>query len=196
LYTPTEQIPDQLMVGLANGVVVVMRTSVPPASLIPAIRREISALEGPQLLIRVRTMDEIIIGTQAPRRFLTFLLSVFAIIAVSLAIVGIYGVLSYFVNQKMREIGVRMALGARPASIFLMVIGDGIKLALIGVCIGIAGALTVTRFLSGLLYRVAPADPFTFVSVILLLLGVALIACYIPARRATKVDPMVALRHE
>jgi putative ABC transport system permease protein len=129
-------------------------------------------------------------------RFRTVLLEIFALIAVSLATVGIYGVLAYSVSQRRHEIGIRMAIGARRSDVLWLIVGQGMLLTFIGVAIGVTGAFVLTRFLSTLLYEVRPTDPATFVVVPLLLAGVALLACYIPARRAMRVDPMVALRHE
>jgi putative ABC transport system permease protein len=129
-------------------------------------------------------------------RFRTVLLEIFALIALSLATVGIYGVLAYSVSQRRHEIGVRMAMGAKRSDVLWMVVGQGMFLTLIGVAIGVAGAFVLTRFLSTLLYGVRPTDPVTFVVVPLLLACVALFACYVPARRAIRVDPMAALRYE
>jgi putative ABC transport system permease protein len=124
------------------------------------------------------------------------MLALAAGMALLLGVVGLYGAIAYSVSQRRREIGVRMALGAGRSAILKMVIGQGIKLALIGVAIGLAGALGLTRFLSGLLYGVKPGDPLTLAAVSALLIAVAFLACYIPARQATKVDPMAALRHD
>jgi putative ABC transport system permease protein len=127
---------------------------------------------------------------------ITRLSSLFAILAMLLASIGLYGLLSYEVARRRREIGIRMALGAEKSDVLWMVAGHGLKLALIGVAVGVAGALASTRFLASMLYGVKPTDPFTFITVSLILIAVALAACYIPARRAAKVDPMVALRYE
>jgi putative ABC transport system permease protein len=124
------------------------------------------------------------------------LLGIFAIVALTLAAVGIYGVIAYAVSQRTREIGIRIALGARKQDIFRMIVGHGMILSLIGVAIGVAASLMLTRFLSSLLYGVSSTDPLTFTSVVLILITVALAACSIPARRATRVDPMIALRYE
>src|SRR5574337_1088285 len=141
-------------------------------------------------------MDEILADSVAQPRYQTILLDLFGIAALILAAVGVYGVISYSVAQRTHEIGIRMALGAEKSDVVRMVVGRGLKLALIGVGVGVAGALALTRFLSSLLYGVTPTDPLTFISVSLILIVVALLACYFPARRAAKVDPMVALRYE
>jgi putative ABC transport system permease protein len=129
-------------------------------------------------------------------RFRTLLIEIFALVALNLAMVGIYGVLAYSVTQRKHEIGIRMAMGAKRGDILWLVIGKGMLLTLIGIAIGVIAALALTRFLSTLLYVIRPTDPATFLVVPLLLAGVALLACYIPARRAMRVDPIVALRYE
>jgi len=134
--------------------------------------------------------------TVAPRRFSTVLLGVFAIFALVLAAVGIYGVMSYVVSLRINEIGIRMALGAQPRDIWRLIVGGGARLALAGIAIGLAGALALTRLLSSLLFEVRASDPITFGAVALLLAAVALLACYVPARRAMRADPMIALRYE
>ena len=141
-------------------------------------------------------MDDLVQKLIAPRRFKLGLLGSFAALALVLGAIGLYGVISYAVAERTHEIGVRMALGAKRKDVLRLVVGQGFKLALIGVAVGLGGALGLTRFLSSLLYDVRPTDPLTFGAVSFLLIAVALLASYIPARRATKVDPMVALRHE
>jgi putative ABC transport system permease protein len=142
------------------------------------------------------TMNQALSDVIARPRFNVFLLSIFSVIALMLAAVGIYGVMSYTVAQRTREIGVRIALGAQASDVLKLVVGQGMMLALIGVAIGIAGALGVTRLMSNRLYDVTATDPLTFIAVSGLMTAIALLACYIPARRATRVDPMVALRYE
>jgi ABC-type antimicrobial peptide transport system permease subunit len=141
-------------------------------------------------------MDEILSETMAQPRFQAWLLSLFGIVALVLAAVGLYGVLAYAVSQRTHEIGIRMALGAQKRNVLSLVIRHGMRLALIGVCLGAAAAIALTRVLASLLYEVAPTDPLTFASVAFLLLAVAWLACWLPARRAARIDPMEALRCE
>jgi len=147
-------------------------------------------------MAKIRTMDQLVANSVASSRFMMFLLSAFAGLALVLACIGIYGVMAYSVAQRTSEIGIRMALGAQKNDVLRMVIGQGVRLTLPGTVMGIAGAIALTRFLSSLLYGVKPTDPLTFVAVSLLLTAVALLACYIPARRAMRVDPVVALKYE
>jgi putative ABC transport system permease protein len=174
----------------------VLRTTNSPQALVGPVRKTIEGVDKNQPLSTARTMDEIIASSMAPRRFQMMLLGLFALLALLLAAVGIYGVVSYSCSQRVHEFGVRIALGAERRDLLRMVIRQGVKLAVMGVCIGIGGALVLTRFLSSMLYGVKPTDPLTLVGVSLILTAVALLASYIPARRATKVDPMVALRYE
>jgi putative ABC transport system permease protein len=174
----------------------VIRTTGKPASLISAVRTAVAEVEPNQALYNVMTMEQRLANTTTSRRLNTALLSSFAGVALLLAVVGIYGVMSYAVTQRWREIGVRMALGAQKSDVLGLIIHGGLRLTLLGVAIGLAGAFALTRYLSNLLYSVKVTDPLTFLSVAVALTGVALLACYIPARRAAKVDPMVALRTE
>jgi putative ABC transport system permease protein len=167
-----------------------------PNQLIASARNQIKALDPDQPLYNIRTMDEIRGESVAPQRLNLTLLSIFAGIAFLLAIVGIYGVMSYAVTQRTHEIGIRMAIGAQPRDVFKMILGQGMMLTLIGMAAGLLGAFALTRLMTSMLFTVKPTDPITFTTVGLLLLLIALIACYIPGRRATKVDPVNSLRYE
>jgi putative ABC transport system permease protein len=165
-------------------------------NLASAVRGQIAALNKDQAVFNVRTMEEIVGESVAARRFSMMLLTVFAVVALALAIIGLYGVMSYAVAQRAREIGVRMALGAQSGNVLRMVIGQGMKLVLAGVSLGLAASVALSRTIENLLFGVSATDPGTFTAVALLLALVALLACWIPARRATRVDPMKALRCE
>jgi len=188
-YDPYLQMPF-------SGVTLVVRTENNPASLSGAIRSEVLAIDREQPVSRIRTLDQIISGSVQQQRFLMLLLGVFAAVALILAAVGLYGVMSYAVTQRTHEIGIRMALGANAGNVLRLVVGHGMMLAMIGVAIGLAGAFAVTRLMATLLFSVSTTDPVTFAGISVLLTGVALVACLGPAHRATRVDPMVALRHE
>jgi putative ABC transport system permease protein len=153
-------------------------------------------VEPNQALHNVMTMEQRLANTTTSRRLNTALLGSFAGVALLLAVVGIYGVMSYAVTQRRREIGVRMALGAQRGDVSRLVIGEGMKVVLIGALLGLGGALALTRLLKTLLFGLSATDPLTFIVIAALLIMVALLACWIPARRATKVDPLIALRHE
>jgi len=175
---------------------VVVRTTTTPNSIVSTVRSLVSAMDK-QLPIRdVKTLDEYVSGSIAAQRFDALLLAAFAALAFLLTAVGLYGVLAYSVAQRSREIGIRMALGADRRSIALMVLRRGGALALTGIAIGLVVSFFAVRFIRALLYDIEPADPVTFVAVPLLLFAVAWFASYVPARRATRVDPMVALRYE
>jgi putative ABC transport system permease protein len=174
----------------------VLRTEGDPASFVPAVRREVNSIDPDLALADIKTMDQLMSKSLGQSRYRGVLLGIFAIVALILAAVGIYGVLNYAVSQRTREIGIRIALGARKRDVFRLVVWHGMILSIIGVAVGMGASLALTRFLSSLLYGVSSTDPLTFTTVVLLLIGVALLACSIPARRATKVDPMMALRAE
>jgi ABC-type antimicrobial peptide transport system permease subunit len=197
-YISFRQFPDDAMPGVAGGVGVVLRTAGDPLRAVESIRRTLREMNGEQVVFEIETMDEIISESLAARRFSMLLLGAFAGLALLLASVGIYGVISYLAGRRTHEIGVRMALGAQRKDVLRLVLGQGIRMAFIGVAIGLAAALALTRLLAtySMLFGVSVVDPLTFASVAVLLMLVAIAACYIPARRAMRVDPMVALRHE
>ncbi|MBA3320888.1 MAG: ABC transporter permease, partial [Pyrinomonadaceae bacterium] len=186
-------VPDQQYPWLST--VLVVRAKNDPASLVESIKRAISMVDKDQPVTNIKTMDVLLSESVAHPRFYALLLGIFASLALVLAGVGIYGVMSYSVTQRTHEIGVRMALGAQQGNVLRLVVGQGMLLALVGVVVGLVGAFALTRVMESLLYGVSVTDPLTFVGVPLLLAGVALIACYLPARRAAKVDPMIALRY-
>ena len=167
-----------------------------PNQLISSARNQVRAIDPDQPIYNVRTMEEIRGDSVAPQRLNLTLLTIFAGIAFVLAIVGIYGVMSYAVTQRTHEIGIRMAIGAQPRDVFKMILGQGMMLTIIGMAAGLAGAFALTRLMATMLFTVKPTDPVTFSSVAVLLLLIALLACYIPGRRATKVDPVNSLRYE
>ena len=173
-----------------------MRTKVDPASVASSVQSAIHAVDPDQPVYDVRTMKEVESVSVAPERLQLILLGLFAILALTLACMGIYGVMAYFVAQRTREIGVRMALGAQTRDVIGMVVGEGLRMALLGAAVGLLGSVFLVRVLSGLLFGVTPHDPLTFGGVTAILIGVALVACYVPARRATVLDPVVALRYE
>jgi predicted permease len=175
---------------------VVVRTSVDPLSLGRAVRDAFAAVDPLVPTGPMRSMEQVMSRSLALRNFMRLLLSVFAGLALLLASVGIYGVISYAVSQRKREIGVRMALGARPRDVLRLILGEGLKLVCAGVVLGIAAALALTKLLATLLYGVSGTDPLIFIGVTALLVGVSLAACFVPARRAMRVDPIVALRYE
>jgi putative ABC transport system permease protein len=160
------------------------------------VREALRAIDPDEATSTFRTMDDVISTSAAGDRFNTLLLGAFAAIALLLTAAGIFGVLSYLVTQRTREIGLRMALGAQSEDVLRVVVGHGLRLVLCGLCIGVAAALVVTRWMSSVLFDVKPTDPLTFAAVAVLLTVTAFLASYFPARRAMRVDPMVALRYE
>ncbi len=179
-----------------SSMTLILRTSVEPESLADDARREILAIDKDQPVSDLRTMESWLADSVARARFGTLLLGGFAGLALLLAAIGIYGVMSHSVAQRQGEIGVRMALGARAWDVLLLVIRQGLALVLVGVVLGLLGALALTRVLSSLLYGVSATDPMTFTAIALLLLAVSWVACYIPARRAARVDPLIAMRYD
>jgi putative ABC transport system permease protein len=198
VFVPLAQVSDRLM-ALARTFVssyITVRTTVAPLGVSEAVKREITALDATLPLSEIRSMEQLVARSVAPQRFNMLLIGLFAGLGVLLAAVGVYGVMSYSVAQRTNEIGIRMALGARSRDIVRMVLRQGLGMALIGVALGLVAAFALTRLMSSLLFGISPTDPLTFVAVALLLGGVALFASVIPARRAMKVDPMIALRYE
>jgi putative ABC transport system permease protein len=186
-YLPAPQAP-------LGDMEILVRAEGDPLALIPALRDAVWAIDANQPISSISTMEKLVADRLAQPRFNMILMGLFGAVALMLAGVGIYGLLSYSVAQRTHEIGVRMALGARGADVLRLVMGQGLKLTMIGVMIGLAGAFVATRVLSGLLFGVGLTDPVIFAVVPAILAGVALGACFVPARRATRVDPMVALR--
>jgi putative ABC transport system permease protein len=188
-YLPFSQMP-----GASVGLVV--RAERDPAALAPAVEQEIHAIDKDLPVFSIWTMDQLLGNSIAQRRLTLVLLASFAALALLLAAVGIYGVISYAVRQRTHEFGIRLALGARARDVLALILKQGLKLTLIGIGLGLLAAYALTRLLESLLFGVRPTDALTFGVIVVVLLGVALLACWIPARRATKVDPLVALRHE
>jgi putative ABC transport system permease protein len=175
---------------------VVVRTEGSPEAIVPSLRRKVRELDPALPLANVRTMQEWISNNVAQPRLNARLLTLFAAMALLIAAIGIYAVLAYSVTQRTREIGLRIALGAHPSDVVRLIVSEGMKVALIGLCAGLLGALAVGRAISSLVYGVAVHDPSTFTASAVMLTIIAFAACFLPARRATKVDPMVALRYE
>ena len=196
LYFPYMQLPDQAMKLSWNGTGVLVRFDPKAAAIGDSLRAAIKGISGEHVMSKTQTMDGIISDSLASQRFSMAVLGIFAMLALALASVGIYGVISYLVGQRTQEIGIRVALGANRSDVLRMVLGDGMKMTLLGVVIGVAAAAGLTRLMASLLFGVSATDPLTFTAVAIVLSTVALAACYIPARRAMRVDPMVALRYE
>ena len=196
VYLPAMQMPDDFVAMAPSGSSVILRSDQATSGLAAAVRRASSEMSNEQVVFGVQTMDSLIAQSLASRRFTMTLLTVFAALALLLASLGIYGVISYVVTQRSPEIGLRMALGARRFDILTLILSGGGRLAAVGVAVGLAAAFGLARLMSSLLYGVGAYDPITFGAVALLLLAVALVASFIPARRAAEMEPMVALRYE
>jgi predicted permease len=196
LYFPYMQLPDEAMRMSWNGQAVLVRFAGDSQAAGTAIRSSIKEINSEQVMYNVQTMEEIIADSLAARRVSMIVLGVFAALALGLASMGIYGVISYLVGQRTREIGIRMALGAKQAEVLRMILSEGLRMTLIGIAVGLVAAFGLTRLMANLLFGVSATDPLTFAGVGLILTVVALAACYVPARRAMRVDPMVALRYE
>ncbi|HKR60792.1 MAG TPA: ABC transporter permease, partial [Pyrinomonadaceae bacterium] len=189
IYLPHAQYPTSF-------ITIVVKTDVDPLSITSAVRREILAVDKDQAVFKVTTLEQLIGESILNRKFFMILLIVFAGLALTLAAIGIYGVMSYVASQRTHEIGIRMALGAQGRDVLKLIIGNGMSLALIGVVLGLAGAFALTRVMAGILFGVTATDALTYVIVSAGLIAIALLACYVPARRATKIEPLVALRYE
>jgi predicted permease len=198
MYVPLAQLRDGYM-QLNNAMIPmtwIVKTTVNPRSVANAVQKEIQAADGQLAVSHVRTVDEVVSEAMARQDFNMTLLTVFSGIALLLAAIGVYGMLSYSVRQRSKEIGIRMALGAQAADVMRMVMSHGMLLAALGILIGLAGAAGLSRVIAAMLFGVKPNDPLTFAAVAAILGATALIACWIPARRATRVDPVTALRYE
>jgi putative ABC transport system permease protein len=196
IYTPYKQVNPEFFAAATRSMWLAVKTHSDPASLTAAIRNEVQQIDKDQPISNIQTMENIVAATVAPQKFATWMLAIFAATAMLLAAIGIYGVMAYSVTQRTHEIGIRMALGAGQKDVLRMVVRQGMTLAFIGVALGLVGAFAATRLMSSLLYGVSATDPFTYGGVAIMLAAVALFACLIPARKATRVDPMIALRYE
>jgi predicted permease len=196
VYFPVWQVPDKFWPLFANGSTYIARTSGAPVGAADGVRKAIEKADSSAAVYGISSMQEIVSGSISTQRLTMMLLGVFAALALTLSAIGIYGVISYLTGQRIHEIGVRMALGASREDVLRMVLGQGMRTTLIGVGLGIAAAIGLTRLITKVIYGVGATDPLTFLGVAVLLIGVALLACYIPARRAMRVDPMIALRYE
>jgi putative ABC transport system permease protein len=199
-YSPWTQVADGMLaenvVGIFRSLKITLRASHDPTDLATAVRSHIRSLDPSLPLTAVQTMDQIVEESSGPQRFNTILLGSFAFIALFLAALGIGGVLATSVSRRTQEIGIRMALGARRPDVIRMIVAQGMALGGAGLLLGLPASFALTRMMSTLSFEISPRDPMTFASVTALLVAVALVACYLPARRATRVDPMVALRYE
>jgi ABC-type antimicrobial peptide transport system permease subunit len=196
LYIPCMQMPDDFIALVSSGTSLAVRYDGNLSPVFDAIRRTSRQMSSQQVIFGDQTMESIIADSIAARRFAMILLGAFAALALALATIGIYGVIAYVVGQRTQEIGIRMALGAQRRDVLRLILWQGTRLALLGVAIGTAAAFALTRLMSQLLYGVAATDPVTFVVLAAILTLVAMAACYVPARRATRVDPVAALRWE
>lgn len=196
LYFPLMQLPDQAMQLSGSGTGVMVRYEPGASTIGDSLRVAVKGISAEHVMSKTQTMDEIIFDSLASQRFSMAVFGIFAALALVLASVGIYGVISYLVQQRTQEIGVRVALGAKRSDVLRLILGEGMRMAGAGVLLGLMASFGLTRLMASLLYGVSATDPLTFIAVAVLLTIVALAACYIPARRAMRVDPMVALRYE
>jgi putative ABC transport system permease protein len=191
MYIPVEHAPN-----IESGPTIVVRTAIDPGAAIAELRTAVFAIDRTPAIDRVATMDELVSRSVSHQRFRTLILLAFAIIALGMASIGIYGVINYLVVQRTREFGIRLSVGATQSDVLRLVLGRAAALIGAGTIVGLAGSALLVRFITKLLFETTPLDPLTFVAVPVLLAAVALTASYIPARRATRVDPMIALRYE
>jgi putative ABC transport system permease protein len=197
IYIPFQQRQATLVESLVGRrMTLLIRTASEPSNYVAALRQALREIESNQAVTDVQPLTNVLAASIAPQRFRSVLLSLFALVAVLLAGLGIYGVMNYSVAQRTREIGIRVALGAETRDVLRLVLRQGLTLALLGVALGVAASLALTRLMKTLLFGVSTTDPLTFAGVALLLTCIALLACWLPARRATKVDPLIALRSE
>ena len=196
IYRPYFQLPNMPGARFNNSMVLAVRTTVEPTTLTSAIRNAVLEIDKDQPISQVQPMTQVVGAAVASQKFATWLLTIFAAVALLLAALGLYGVMAYTVTQRTHEIGIRIALGAAQADVLQLIVWQGMRLTLVGVAIGLVGSFVITRLMKSLLYGVSAADPLTYGGVALLLASFALVACLIPARRAMKVDPMIALRYE
>jgi ABC-type antimicrobial peptide transport system permease subunit len=195
-YIPCMQMSDTFIAMQPTGSDMIVRSDNAGAGLLDSIRNVSQQISSAQVIFGAQSLEAVITDSLAGRRFSMILFGAFAVLALLLASVGIYGVISYVVGQRTHEIGIRMALGACRSDILRLILQGAGKLTLIGIAVGLVSALILTRLMARLLYGIGPSDPLTFIAVPVILISVALLACYLPARRTTKVDPMVALRYE
>ncbi|MEY2551885.1 MAG: hypothetical protein QOG12_2029 [Verrucomicrobiota bacterium] len=194
VYVPFPQSAPEYLSGIVSAMTIVMRSAIEPATLGAALREQVQALDKDQPVSEIKTMEWYLADSMAQRRFNMLLLGAFAGLALVLAAVGIYGVIAYTVTQRTHELGIRIALGAKGGDILRLVFVNAMATTLAGIALGLAAAFALTRLLQSLLYQVSPTDPVVFAAIPLLLAGVAVIATYLPARRAMKVNPITALR--
>jgi ABC-type antimicrobial peptide transport system permease subunit len=193
MFVPYLQHPDPVLAGMYRNVSLVVRTAVAPTTVGPMVRSALREIDPDQPIVNLRTMDEALSNTVAQRRMQMLMLALFAAVAATLAVVGVYGVMAYIVSQRTQEIAVRVAMGASPTTVSRLVVGQGLALAITGVLVGLGAAFWASRAIRSLIPEVGAIDPLTFVAAPVLLLAAALVACYIPARRAARISPVTAL---